>query len=158
MIRFTTLLFLCVCVLNAFGEGYSIKIEYLDGSQQEFYSSLIQKITFDNNTLTVVGNDATELSSRAIDEVRKIDFTSQSASGIESETTGAKAARIFVYNNEIHITGTTSGENVFIFDTNGRLHLIVKTTPDENIIGVSALQNGVYILKYGNQIVKFIKQ
>jgi hypothetical protein len=54
----------------------------------------------------------------------------------------------------LDIDGLTAGAQVTIYDASGK---DVITTNGSNI-NVSGLRPGMYILKAGNQIVKFVKQ
>ena len=57
----------------------------------------------------------------------------------------------------LHINGLEA-DGVSIYDASGRMVLRTRVAGSDAVLDVNHLQKGVYILKAGNQIVKFMKR
>ena len=55
------------------------------------------------------------------------------------------------------IEGVAAGIPVFIYDTTGKMIQRTIATEDITILDISSLKRGIYLLKTGKQIIKFIK-
>ena len=56
------------------------------------------------------------------------------------------------------IEGVVAGVPVFIYDTTGKMILRTIATEGMTILDISSLKRGIYLLKTGKQIIKFIKR
>ncbi len=55
------------------------------------------------------------------------------------------------------IEGLAAGVPVFIYDTTGKMILRTIATEGMTILDISSLKRGIYLIKTGKQIIKFIK-
>lgn len=55
------------------------------------------------------------------------------------------------------IEGMAAGVPVFIYDTTGKMIQRTIATEDITILDISSLKRGIYLIKTGKQIIKFIK-
>ena len=58
----------------------------------------------------------------------------------------------------LDVSGLTEGTELTIYDATGKKLLSTKASKDTSTLSVENLKNGVYILKAGNKIVKFLKR
>lgn len=109
---------------------------------------VVTKITFNGDLAVLTFSDATEISEDMGNVILRF----------SSSPTSIKNVEAFQLNNvvgdNLDINGLAEGTKVVIYDTSGK---DVITTNGSNI-NVSGLKPGMYILKAGNQIVKFVKQ
>ncbi len=109
---------------------------------------VVTKITFNGDLAVLTFSDATEISEDMGNIILRF----------SSSPTSIKNVEAFLLNNvvgdNLDIDGLTAGAQVTIYDASGK---DVITTNGSNI-NVSGLRSGMYILKAGNQIVKFVKQ
>lgn len=108
---------------------------------------VVTKITFNGDLAVLTFSDATEISEDMGNVILRF----------SSSPTSIKNVEAFQLNNvvgdNLDINGLAEGTKVVIYDTSGK---DVITTNGSNI-NVSSLKPGVYVLKAGNQIVKFVK-
>ena len=109
---------------------------------------VVTKITFNGDLAVLTFSDATEISEDMGNVILRF----------SSSPTSIKNVEAFQLNNvvgdNLDINGLAEGTKVVIYDTSGK---DVITTNGSNI-NVSSLKPGMYILKAGNQVVKFIKK
>ena len=109
---------------------------------------VVTKITFNGDLAVLTFSDATEISEDMGNVILRF----------SSSPTSIKNVEAFQLNNvvgdNLDINGLAEGTKVTIYDASGK---DVITTNGSNI-NVSGLKPGMYILKAGNQIVKFIKK
>ena len=109
---------------------------------------VVTKITFNGDLAVLTFSDATEISEDMGNVILRF----------SSSPTSIKNVEAFQLNNvvgdNLDINGLAEGTKVVIYDASGK---DVITTNGSNI-NVSGLRSGMYILKAGNQIVKFVKQ
>ena len=60
--------------------------------------------------------------------------------------------------DKLDVSGLQPGTEVMIFDASGRQVLTTKATDVRMQLSASSLKSGVYLLKAGKQIVKFVKR
>ena len=84
----------------------------------------------------------------------KLDATNQNGTGITNLNVSGKL-RVYPNpsNNRIYILGAT--ESIDFFNMMGQK---VYTENQINSVDISSWENGIYLLKSGNSVVKFIKQ
>lgn len=114
----------------------------------EVVEKIVTKITFDGDNAVLTFSDTSVRTEDMGNVVLR--FT--------SSPTSIKNVEAFQLNNvvgdNLDINGLAEGAKVVIYDTSGK---DVITTNGSNI-NVSSLKPGMYILKAGNQVVKFIKK
>ena len=123
-----------------------------DGTKTVYALSNVQKIVFENNTMTVnmkSGSDATDITC--------ISFSG--FAGIENIET---ASSISVFPNPVQtfltVAGADKNMKINLFDLNGRLLKSVPAQDNSTEINVSSLTSGLYLLQVGEQVIRFIKQ
>lgn len=109
---------------------------------------VVTKITFNGDLAVLTFSDETELSEDMGNVILRF---SSSPTSIKDITTYQVNK---VVGGELLINGLTDETTVIIYDASGK---DVITTNGSNI-NVSGLKPGIYVLKAGNQIVKFVKQ
>jgi hypothetical protein len=109
---------------------------------------VVTKITFNGDLAVLTFSDATEISEDMGNVILQF----------SSAPTSIKDIAVFqmnkVVDGELNIEGLPAGTQVVIFDASGKQIIATMATQ----INVSSLKSGVYVLKAGNQIVKFVKQ
>ena len=126
-----------------------------DGTETAYVLTNVQKIVFENSTMTVnlkSGDDATD--------VMCIRFRlMEPGTGLENLKSESS---IFVFPNPVKtsltITGVEKNVKINILDLTGVLLQSISSQENSTNIDVSALQQGIYLLHTGEKVVKFIKQ
>ncbi|MGI6242524.1 MAG: T9SS type A sorting domain-containing protein [Prevotella sp.] len=77
-------------------------------------------------------------------------------------TTAIDKLQTFVCNrlqgNKLTLGGIRRGERIAIYDTGGRLRMQTTASGSDMTLSLESLKSGVYIVKAGNNIIKFRKQ
>jgi len=60
--------------------------------------------------------------------------------------------------SELNIEGLTEGSEFEIYDSTGKMLINAKANGTSANVSIESLKSGVYILKAGNQVVKFTKR
>ena len=110
--------------------------------------SVVTRITFDgdNVVLHFKGGDSQTAEMDAV------------VLGIEySPTTSISVLRGTV-DNYLNLAGLDEGAVVSIYDAQGKLITTTTAREAKAVLSVSTLRSGVYVLKAGRQVVKFIKK
>ena len=125
-----------------------------DGTETTYALPDVQKIVFENNTMTVnmkSGADATE--------VTCIRFLLSEQLGIKNQK---PATPIFVFPNPVKTNLTVAGVNknvkINLIDLSGKLLQSILAQDNSTDIDVSSLSSGLYLLQVGGQTIKFVKQ
>ena len=106
-------------------------------------------------------------STESFDIVCKDGTTINGVSGIsleERESTGIKpintgdAMLSQVVGDQIYISHAKAGTTAEVLSLSGTIHISQTMTDSQNVINVSKLRSGTYILKVGETSIKFIKK
>ena len=108
---------------------------------------VVMKITFNGDLAVLTFSDATEISEDMGNVILRF---SSSPTSIKDITTFQMNKAV---DGELNIEGLSAGTQVVIFDASGKQLMATMASK----INVSSLKTGVYVLKAGNQIVKFVK-
>ena len=60
--------------------------------------------------------------------------------------------------DKLDISGLASGTSIAIYDASGRLALSAKATGSNTMLSLKTLGSGIYVMKAGKQVVKFVKR
>jgi len=124
-----------------------------DGKETTCAVSAVQKVVFENNTMTVKTNDGD------VTNISCIKFSEQGGGdgiiNVKSESS------IFVFPNPVSETLTVSGVKkdaiIQLYNLSGALLQTVISQENATNINVSNLQQGIYLLRVDAQVIKFIK-
>ena len=83
----------------------------------------------------------------------QIDFSG--ASGINSVSTFTLNG---IVDGQLNIAGLAAGTPVAVYDVSGKKVAATRAQGEATQLDINNLNGGVYILKAGNQIVKFVKR
>ncbi len=142
----TLLLSLFLTVGTAFADNSQIVI--INGQKVE---KVATKITFNGDNAVVSFSDG---SSQSADMSQVVIYLNVS--------TDIRKVETFSFNgligDELHLSNIAEGTAVTIYDATGKVLQQVKATDTTLSLNTASLKNGVYVLKAGNQIVKFLKK
>ena len=142
----TLLLSLFLTVGTAFADNSQIVI--INGQKVE---KVATKITFNGDNAVVTFSDG---SSQSADMSQVVIYLNVS--------TDIRKVETFSFNgligDELHLSNIAEGTAVTIYDATGKVLQQVKATDTTLSLNTASLKNGVYVLKAGNQIVKFLKK
>ncbi len=142
----TLLLSLFLTVGTAFADNSQIVI--INGQKVE---KVATKITFNGDNAVVSFSDG---SSQSADMSQVVIYLNVS--------TDISKVQTFNYNgiigDDIRLSNIAEGTTVTIYDATGKVLQQVKATDTTLSLNTASLKNGVYVLKAGNQIVKFLKK
>ena len=135
-----------------FAQRPSVVTMDADGMETAYVLSDVQKIVFNSNAMAVnmkSGTDATGIACVRFLSPNKI------------ETISSKPS-LFVFPNPVKtlltVTGAEKDVRINLLSLNGTLLQSVLAQEDLTDIDVSSLQQGIYLLQIGNEVVKFVKQ
>ena len=153
----TVLLFLIVTsttLLNA----QSLSINLRDGSKQNYELKSLQKITFSNNNL-VLNNSTGAFATFGIATINNL-LVSTTSDGIKNTKSGNGNTSILFNpsDNQITILNKPEGTlTVSLYRPDGVLVLKTQISNNNDLVNVSSLAKGIYLLKINNQVFKFKK-
>ena len=93
-----------------------------------------------------------------------VDGTTQSAEmdaiTLKLDVSGVDGISVLKQNvgDKLDIEGLAPGTDVTIYDASGRLVLSVKAAEAKAALSTKSLKGGVYLMKAGRQVVKFVKR
>ncbi|MCL1938714.1 MAG: T9SS type A sorting domain-containing protein [Candidatus Azobacteroides sp.] len=125
-----------------------------DGTETSYALMEVQKIVFDKGLMTVnmkSGADAIHIAC--------VSFLFAEETGIENIKLESS---IFVFPNPVqtHLTivGVDKNVKINLYDLKGTLLQSIFAQDNSTPMDVSSLQQGLYLLQIGEQVIKFIKQ
>lgn len=149
-------LFLSASHLGMAQSAVSLIVVEKDGNSYELPMSDVDRVDFDTFNFSVRSKDG---NSEKFDysDVKRIDFGTRTA--IAKLT---KEARLLVWpsvaTTNLNVVGTEVSDVINIYSIGGTRVISQKAEEGTNIIDVSALRPGEYILTAGTTSVKFIKK
>lgn len=111
---------------------------------------VVSQITFSGDNVVLHFNGSEE--SYPMNDVQ-IDFSG--ASGINSVSTFTLNG---IVDGQLNIAGLAAGTPVAVYDVSGKKVAATRAQGEATQLDINNLNGGVYILKAGNQIVKFVKR
>ena len=111
---------------------------------------VVSQITFSGDNVVLHFNGSEE--SYPMNDVQ-IDFSG--ASGINSVSTFTLNG---IVDGQLNIAGLAAGTSVAVYDVSGKKVAATRAQGEATQLDINNLNGGVYILKAGNQIVKFVKR
>ena len=112
----------------------------------EVVAKVVAQMTFEGDNVLLTFSDGTSRT----DDMSTVKLSFVSPTSIQELTTYRLRG---VVGDELSFEGLENGTEIRIFDASGKQMLRSK----EKTVNVHALKAGVYVLKAGNQIVKFVK-
>lgn len=120
----------------------AVQVVTINGEQ---LAKTASRITFDGDNVIVTFTDGTNSTA----DMSQVTLTFTQSTAIEGTFQLLKPV-----GNELQIEHLANGQEVFIYDTAGKL--LIKTTRHK--IDLSSLKRATYILRYGGKVVKFNKK
>lgn len=112
----------------------------------------VRSISFEGDNAIVLYSDNSSETS-PIEQV-KISFA--------YSATGIKHVTVFNYNGivggQLHLSGLKDGAAIQVLDTAGKVQVKARTSEGETVVDVNHLQRGVYMVRVGEQVIKFMKK
>ncbi|MDE7350568.1 MAG: T9SS type A sorting domain-containing protein [Muribaculaceae bacterium] len=112
----------------------------------------VTRLTFEGDNVKVTFGD----NSTSSHDMEDVSFSFVPSAGIE--TISSFGTLSVTVGDRLEISGTTNGCRLQVFDLQGRLSVQATAMGDTCEIDISHLEGGAYILKAGNDIVKFFKR
>lgn len=112
----------------------------------------VTRLTFDGDKVKVAYGD----NSASEHDMAEVAFSFSSSSGIDAVSSfGTLAVTV---GNQLEVSGIAPGCTLQVFDIRGRLVAQETAVDAACIVEISHLEGGVYVLKAGKEIVKFVKR
>lgn len=84
------------------------------------------------------------------------------AIAFDNATTGIDQVKAFnlagTTDGNIHLSGVQCGERIEIFDASGKKVAQTKASSDTASLDITNMKSGVYVLRAGNTVIKFVKR
>ena len=113
----------------------------------EVVSKVVTKITFEGDLVVLTFSDSTT----AKEDMDNVVIRFTAPTSIKDLTTFQLKKAV---DGSLEINGLAADTQVYVFDAAGKQMLVTK----DSTVNVSGLKSGVYVLKAGDQIVKFVKR
>lgn len=155
---FLTTLLLLAGISPSLVKAQRMTINLKDGNKQEINLTTLQKISFSSNNMVLNYTNAA-FTSLAINDIRKITMISGPA---DVKNTLADKSKMSIFFNaaENQITIKNAPEKsakAYVYRMDGVLLLYSEVSSSNNLLNISSLANGLYLLKINNQVFKFKK-
>lgn len=135
-------------------------------SSQAAIASDTQTITINGRT---VEKTAVELAFDGDNVVLHFSDGTEQAADMESvaiafdnATTGIDQVKAFnlagTTDGNIHLSGVQCGERIEVFDVSGKKVAQTKASSDSASLDITNMKSGVYVLRTGNTVIKFVKR
>lgn len=144
-----TLLTFLISTLSLY--AYADNRLYLNGELSE--GKQVVELTFSGDNVTFVYSDGTSETYDMGTSTINIEFETISTS-IDVPITKMHT----IIGNTLTINGLQSGDRVEIFNMQGKKVKATNANADELTINISSLNNGIYLLRAANYVVKFRKK
>lgn len=110
------------------------------------------ELTFDGDNVVLHFSDGTE---------ETADMESV-AIAFDNATTGIDQVKAFnlvgTTDGNIHLSGVQCGERIEVFDASGKKVAQTKASSDTASLDITNMKSGVYVLRAGNTVIKFVKR
>lgn len=142
------------CLFTSFASN--LTVIYNSGQKEQMELEKVQRIDLTNKDgFSIVGKDGSTMNTSSYTQASKIVF------GDQSNVADKSAASFKVYPNPtqdaLFVTGAEQGCVVRVFDMRGTLLFDKQSSGETLEIPVANYNDGTYVLKVGNQVLKFIK-
>jgi len=152
------ILFLGLALLMAgqlmIAQSYQMVTLSANGTEATYPVSDVQQVVFASNSMTVKMKEGADASS-----ITCIKFTESTATGIIDQKS---ESAISVFPNPVtdmlSVSGVKKDAIIYLYNMNGALLQTVTSQENATNINVSSLQQGIYLLRINNLIIKFIKK
>ena len=129
----------------------------LNGQEKLFTLSQLGKITFENGVMYLYSHDGVMLGYNDVEQVGQVVVEQDGTTSLASVN---GTLRVYADSEQqcLFIIGLPENQKLRVFNLEGKLLLTIASQPEQTQIDVSGLQDGTYLLQFGSQVVKFIKQ
>lgn len=141
---------LTLCALIAGMAAWAAPVQTVTVNEEEISGKAVERILFDCEKVTVVFDDGS-----TIEEVNTLKLLI-GASGVSGINFYEASVRI--EGNTLTVKGLDGGNAVSLFDVKGQEVATVLPKSDVASIDISNLSLGVYFVRSGKQVIKFIKK
>lgn len=121
---------------------------------QEVAGKQVTALSFDGDNATLTYSD-NSIETAAIEQVRIL-FS------YDTDPTSIQQVSVFefggIVSGQLQLGGLENGTPIQIVDITGKTWISTKATDRQASIDVGLLRHGIYVVKAGNQIVKFMKK
>ncbi len=157
MKRKTILLsFVIGIAFSAFSQN-SFRVTMLSGNEYVKAIDAIGRMTVLDEQLCIYAHDGTVLAKTPLSQIRHITFGNKTDNRIPEMNN----TQIRVYPNPtqdiLFVDGLKENSTIRLFSIDGRLVETYHVTGTQTQLEVNALQQGIYLLQMGENIVRFIK-
>ena len=135
--------FLLLCSATAMAD--TVQTLTING---EVVGKTVTKMTFEGSNVVLHFNDQSTQAADMSAVVLTLDLTGVDAIGSLKTTVTDK----------LDISGLAAGTSIAIYDASGRLALSAMAPGTSTVLSLKTLGSGIYVMKAGKQIVKFVKR
>ena len=156
-ILLTFMLFSFAATMFANGKDV-LSVLMKDGTSVYFLLAEKPYITFQNDEMKIVSDTDEALVKRTL--VERFEFVNEIPTGIEDveEQDEQLRANFKLDGDAVYITGLASGIKVVLYAMDGRVVTTSVATADGCVtLSLNTLLSGIYIVKYNDTAIKFIK-
>lgn len=141
---------LTLCALIAGIAAWAAPVQTVTVNEEEISGKAVEQILFDCEKVTVVFDDGS-----TIDDVNTLKLLI-GASGVS----GAKfyEASVKVEGNSLTVKGLDGGNAISVFDAKGQQVATAQLQSEVASIDISNLSAGIYFVRSGKQVIKFLKK
>lgn len=136
-----------------------LKVIELSANETAYELAKVQHLDFtSNNEFSIIGKNGQTITKKAYGDTKAIVFSTTIAG--TGATSNDASVQIFPNptQNALHIRGVEKNCNISIFNNQGQTIYSNTAGGDDHIIEVADFEKGIYLLKAGNKVVKFVKE
>lgn len=135
----------CLLTMGLSMQAQNVQTLTINGEKVE---KLVARITFEGDNVVLAFSDQT---------TQKADMTSVILSFTPQDLTAIGTIQRPV-EKTLSIDGLEPGTEVIVYNTEGKEMLSARASEVQTILKTKSLKKGIYLMKAGNQVVKFIKR
>lgn len=147
-------LLLSACLMCSYGVGVNADtVQAVTINGVTVSGKTVSTITFSGDDAVLTYSDNT--TETAPMEQVVVVFSDPSITGINNYVVSEYSG---IINGKLTVGGLTDGTSIRIYDASGKEKLSLKASSEKTVIDVSGMSSGMYIMRAGNMVVKFVKQ
>lgn len=150
--------FVLLMALMVRAEVTHLRVEMLAGGELTSSLAQIGKVVFGENDVFLYNKSGVQIGSTPFSQFGKIVFFSDGSTALDDVADSSVQVFYDATQESLFVRGIEDQQVVRVYTTSGQLLQSTAATNGEAIMHIGGLQNGVYLLQAGAQVVKFIKE
>lgn len=134
---------------------------FIPNATESYNTEDLHKIAFNGDNIVATWEDG-QSTTYEFSSLQRILFSDPTTATEAEEILNEEGYEIFLYPNPVietlHLKGVPSGQEVLMYSSTGTTIGLLRSEGNTLETNVSNLDNGIYFLKIGDKVIKFIKK